>query len=244
MTYGLFWQGLAALVNLWNRGSAANALILAGAWLAFVIVIPSLINSASALLYPIPPRAELIIADRDAEPNVERDGQRVLSRFYEDHPELRPAATEAEVGVFRRMLLTVYLANLRSYEPLAQSYDIQLQRRQAFVDRLRFLTPAAAIHEPLSDLAGAGFIRYSRFRAQVNEFIERQREFFVPKVMRNAKMTVADYDALPVFRYEDESPAETGRRVMKNLAVLIIWAGLCASAAAVKLRGYSVAGPA
>jgi ABC-2 type transport system permease protein len=168
----------------------------------------------------------------------------VLSRFYEDHPELRPAATEAEVGVFRRMLLTVYLANLRSYEPLAQSYDIQLQRRQAFVDRLRFLTPAAAIHEPLNDLAGAGFMRYSRFRAQVNEFIERQREFFVPKVMRNAKMTAADYGALPVFRYEDESPAETGRRVMKNLAGLIIWAGLCAAAAAVKLRGYSVAGPA
>ncbi|HEY7183089.1 MAG TPA: hypothetical protein VIC84_16785, partial [Blastocatellia bacterium] len=81
------------------------------------------------LLYPIPPRAELIIADRDAEPNVKRDGQRVLSRFYEDHPELRPAATEAEVSVFRRMLLTVFLSNQRAYEPLAQSYDIQLQRR-------------------------------------------------------------------------------------------------------------------
>jgi len=244
MTYGLFWQTLSVLVNLWNRGSATNALILAGVWLALVIVVPSLVNSATALLYPIPPRAELIIADRDAEPNVKRDGQRVLSRFYEDHPELRPAATEAEVGVFRRMLLTVFLANQRAYEPLARRYDIQLQRQQALVDYLRFLTPAAATHEPINDLSGSGFMRYRRFRAQVNGFIERQREFFVPKVMRDAKMTVADYDALPVFRYEEEPLAEMGRRVMKSLAGLIIWVGLCAAAAAVKLRGYSVAGTA
>jgi hypothetical protein len=95
----------------------------------------------------------------------------------------------------------------------------------------------------LNDLAGAGFMRNSRFRAQVNEFIERQREFFAPKVMRNAKMTVADYDALPVFRYEEEPLVERSLRVMKNLAGLIIWMGLCAAAAAVKLRSYSGAAP-
>ncbi|HEU0180440.1 MAG TPA: hypothetical protein VFV58_39890 [Blastocatellia bacterium] len=45
------------------------------AWLTFVIVIPSLLNSAGAMLYPALPRAELIIAGRDADPDVKRNGR-------------------------------------------------------------------------------------------------------------------------------------------------------------------------
>lgn len=239
--YGMFWLGLAALVNLYNCSSATNALTLVAAWLTFVIVIPSLLNSVGSLLYQVPPRAELIIADRDAGPDVKRDGRRVLDSFFEDHPELRPAS-DRQVNEFRSMLLMVFLNNLRSYEPLARRYDETLTRQQSLVRRLGFLSPAVVTQEAMNDLAGTGFARYRGFRRQVNEFVQRQRDYFVPKVLRGDKMTAADFDAIPMFNYEWEPLAAMSERVATCLLCILLASAVCLCGVALKLRRSTIIG--
>lgn len=239
--YGMFWLGMAALVNLFNRSSATNALTLAAAWLTIVIVVPSLLNSVGSLLYPSPPRAELIIADRAADPDVKRDGRKVLDSFFEDHPELRPAS-DAQVNEFRSMLLMVFLNNLRAYEPLARRYDETLMRQQSVVRGFGFLSPAIVMQESLNDLAGTGVARYSHFRWQVSGFVQRHRDYFVPKVLRGDKMTATDFDAIPVFQYQEELLAAMSRRVATSLLGLLLASTVCILGAALKLRRFTVIG--
>lgn len=240
--YGLFWLALAMLVNLRNHSSAKNALTLAGAWLVFVFVIPSLLGSLAAVLYPVPPRAELIIADRDAEPNLARDGQQALAAFFSSHPELQPKAPTIDINESRRRLLAVFLQNNRRFEPIARRYEDQLIRQQILINRLRLLSPAIGMQEALNLVAGTGLARIHDFRAQVWQWVEAQRSFFVPKIMRGEKLTPADYDTLPRFRFQQES---SGRRLGRLSAIALAF--LLPSALLIllvrrRLRRYSVAG--
>jgi ABC-2 type transport system permease protein len=239
--YGLFWFGLAALINSLNRSSATNAIMLVGLWLLFVIIVPSLISTLSETVYPVPPRAELIIAGRDTEPNVRRDGERVLAKFYEDHPELRPTANAAEISEFRRQLLTTYLNDRHAQQPLVESYDRQLAGQQTFVNRLCFFSTAIIAQEAMNDIAGTGFARYRDFRAQVNHFVEANRSFYVPKIMRGEMLTLADYEGIPRFRYRNETTAQVGLRVARGLGGLLALSVLVCFAALYRLRAYSVA---
>ena len=203
--YGLFWLLLAVVVNLQHTNSAKNALTLAGVWLLLVLVIPSLLSSLTALLYPMPPRAELIIADREAEPNIARDGARALANFRQAHPDLLPTAPTIEINDSRREVLAVFLENNRAFEAVAQRYDDQLARQQRWLDRLSWLSPAVVMNETLNNLAGTGGARFQRFRAEVWQWVLMQRNFFVPKIMRGDRMTWRDYDALPRFHWQEVS---------------------------------------
>jgi len=62
--YGAFWFALAVLVNAMGRGSSTNALTLAGLWLVFVLLIPSLLNVGTKAAHPVPSRVEMIQAMR------------------------------------------------------------------------------------------------------------------------------------------------------------------------------------
>lgn len=198
--YGMFWLMLAVLVNLREHSAAKNVVTLAGAWLLIVLVIPSLLSSTAALLYPMPPRAELIIADRDAEPNLVRDGARALANFRQAHPELQPTAPTIEINDSRRQVLAIFLENNRAFEAVAQRYDDQLAKQQRLLARLGWLSPAVVLNESLNTLAGTGSARFQQFRAEVWQWVLVQRAFYVPRVMRGERLTLQDYEALPRFQ--------------------------------------------
>jgi ABC-2 type transport system permease protein len=240
--YGLFWLGLAAFVNLQRHSAARNIVTLAGAWLLLALVIPSLLSNAAALIYPMPPRAELIIAERDAEPDLARDGARALAAFRQAHPDLQPAAPTIELSDSRRQILATFLENNRAFEAVARRYDDQLTKQQWLLDRLGLLSPAVVMNESLSHLAGTGSARFRQFRAQVWQWALAQRAFFVPKIMRGEKLTTEDYDTLPHFSFQDESGVVVARRALIRLIGLLAPTVLTGVITLRALRRYTVAG--
>jgi ABC-2 type transport system permease protein len=207
-----------------------------------VLVIPSLLSSVAALIYPMPPRAELIIADRDAEPNLARDGGRALANFRQANPELQPAAPTIELSDSRRQILAIFLENNRAFEAVAQRYDDQLARQQRLLDRLTLISPPIVIHEALNDLAGTGGARFRRFRAESWRWVIAQRAFFTPKIMRGEKLTTEDYDTLPHFSFQDESGVVVARRALIGLIGLLAPSVIIGVIALRALRRYPVAG--
>ncbi|HEU0180439.1 MAG TPA: DUF3526 domain-containing protein [Blastocatellia bacterium] len=115
-------------------------------------------------------------------------------------------------------------------------------RRQSLVNRLGFLSPAVVTQEALKDLAGTGGARYSGFRRQVNGFVRHQRDYFVPKVLRGDRMTADDFNAIPMFNYEEEPLASMSGRVATGLLCLLLASAVCLCGAALKLRGFTVIG--
>lgn len=151
LAYGWFWVALAVAVNAAARSAAAAATSPGAAWVLLVLVAPTLLNVAVETLYPTPSRPELVAAGRAAAGEAEKHGGELLNSFYRDHPELSPPGQQAD---FAAQHLTVQAEVSRAVEPGRRRFDAQLARQQTAVGRWRFLSPAIAAHEALTDLAG------------------------------------------------------------------------------------------
>jgi ABC-2 type transport system permease protein len=176
--YGGFWFALAFAVNAWGRGSVTNAIALAGAWLVVVVIIPACLNVLVTSAYPVPSRVELIQTIREATTQGRAQTGQLLSRYYEDHPELAPQENGASVPDFMIELYTVQAAVAQRVEPLLTRFDAQLFRQQVLVDRLRLASPALLTHEALTDLAGTSMARYRHFRMFVERYHRSWQDFF------------------------------------------------------------------
>jgi hypothetical protein len=123
---------LAAAVWIESRGasSAHTALALGALWVATTLVLPVLASAAVGALRPLPSRIEAIDAERSAQLDRRRDGDRLLARFYEDHPELRkePGAEDdftrflTQVAAFDTSWRDYWLPLVVSSTPVTSSY--------------------------------------------------------------------------------------------------------------------------
>lgn len=241
IAYGAFWFALAVAVGSFGKSSATNAIALACLWLAFVVIIPSVINVTATTFYPVPSRVELISAVREASNEATAEGSRLLAKYYEDHPELT-AGTEMDANDFAARSYAVQEAVDKSIQPVMARYDEQLARQQNLVDRFRFSSPAILAQIALNEIAGTGQARYSHFQSQVDSFHEEWKSFFVPKVFQKAKLTEKDYDAMPRFAFAEESASQVTSRVALPLIILLVAALLTGAMALLSLRRYPLNG--
>jgi hypothetical protein len=72
--------------------------------------------------------------------------------------------------------------------------------------------------------------------------VQRHRDYFVPKVLRGDKMTATDFDAIPVFQYQEALLATMSRRVVTSLLCLLLASAVCILGVALKLRRFTVIG--
>lgn len=79
-------------MNARGKSALTNALALAGAWLLFVVVLPSATNVIATTLYPVPSRIEYVQALREASESEGAERNKLMGAFYEDHPELAQGA--------------------------------------------------------------------------------------------------------------------------------------------------------
>jgi len=230
--YALFWFALAVAVNALGRGSAWNATVLVGAWLALVVVVPALVNVAAHLIHPLPSRVEMITAQRDASNDAVNRRSELLARYYEDHPEMVQGLALDTANAAARSWAATEEVNRRLSE-VASRYEARLAEQHRLIGRWRFLSPALLAQDALLDAAGTGDARFGRFRGQVMEFAEAWKAFFVPHVLAGTHLSSADLEAVPEFRFVEEPPGALARRVAAPLLVLT---GLTLVVAGVGLR--------
>ena len=218
LVYGLFWVALAMAVNARASSAAGAATSLGAAWVLLVLVVPTLLNVTIETLYPTPSRPELLAAERQASSDAEQRGGELLSSFYRNHPELAPPGQQAD---YAAQHLSVQNEVGRAVEPVRRKFDEQLARQQTIVGRWRFFSPAIAMQESLTDLAGTGYWRYRAFREQVNDFKQTVADFYAPKIHRREALTLADYSQLPSFAFREERATAWLGRVCAGLAGML-----------------------
>jgi ABC-2 type transport system permease protein len=220
--YGAFWFALAVAVNALGHGSATNAIALVASWLALVVIVPSLVNIAVTSLHPVPSRVEQILAMREASSAASARGSKVLSKYYEDHPELVPAGKDTAPADFMVTSQAVQESVDLSIAPVLERYNVQLAKQQALVDRLRFLSPAIVVQEALNDVAGTSLACHKHFLDQVDEYHRAWQAFFVPKIMRRERLKGSDFAAIPEFHFREESIGAVSGRAAVGMAGLLL----------------------
>lgn len=236
--YGAFWFAVAVAINALGKSSATNAVVLSGMWLLFVLIVPSLVNLTATTFYPVPSRVELINAIRDASNEATAEGSNLLSKYYEDHPELIAEAKNQDPTGFAFRFYATQEKVDRSIEPVLRRFDEQLIRQQTLVDRARFLSPAIVTQEALNDIAGTSGSRYRHFLEQVNSYHESWKSFFVPKVFRQMKLNLADYDQMPKFVWQEEKLSSVTNRVIIGLIGLLAPTLLIGALGIIAVRQY------
>jgi ABC-2 type transport system permease protein len=221
IAYAVFWFALASFVNTLNKSSAANATMLVAAWIALVVIAPSLLFVAADTIHPVPSRLEFIAKLREADNYARSEGQRLLAKYYGDHPELVPAG-KLDLVDFTTRFYAMRQENQRRMLPEAERFEAQLDRQQLLVNSYRYLSPAIVMQESLNDLAGASGARQQAFVAQLRAFLDRWQRHFVPLVFKRARLEAADYDEIPRFHFQEEPIGEIVRRVIPGFAGVLV----------------------
>lgn len=219
--YACFWFALAALVNAFGYSSATNAMILAGAWILLVVVSPAVLSVAATTLHPTPSRLEFVSKQREADNYTRSAGEKLLGKYYGDHPELVPAG-QLDLNDFTRRFYAVRQEMQRRMLPEVEQFERQLQAQQTLLNRYRILSPPVILQDALNDIAGTSTARQKTFVAQIHGFIEDWQAFFVPRVMRKENLKAADYETIPRFGFREESNAAIFNRVGAGLLLLLI----------------------
>ncbi len=237
IAYGLFWFSLALAVDAWGKSSATNAVILLGAWVLLVFVLPVVMNVVVTKTHPMPSRVDLMTHVRDAITDG-RERYRLFDR-EDSEPEAMPEDDEKIlIQGFMMGWWRLYQDLREVSEPLLYEFDAQLGKQQDMVDRYRFLSPAVAAYEAMSDLAGTGLRRYRHFIDQVYEFHEERRNFFYPKVMSETRMKEADFDLIPRFEWKEEDSGAVAGRILTNLGGLLLMTAVLLAVGMRLLRSY------
>jgi ABC-2 type transport system permease protein len=226
--YGAIWFAAAVAVNTLGRGSATNAVILLSAWLAVVVLLPSLYNVAITTAIPSPSRVEMTTALREATNEANEQGTVLMQRYYLDHPELM-GGDSANMNNYAARSIVVLESVERSMGPTLAQFDARLVEQQRLADRYRFVSPALVTQSALLDVAGTSAHRYAHFQRLVDEYHAQWRAFFFPKVFSRAQLAASDYDRLPAFQYREESVAAVMNRVAPGLVALALVLALVAS---------------
>ncbi|HWI17083.1 MAG TPA: DUF3526 domain-containing protein [Vicinamibacterales bacterium] len=224
--YAAFWFGLSIFVASLGRSSTANATILATTWLAFVVMTPSLFNLIATSVYPVPSRVELVQAVREASDEANKEGSKLLARYYEDHPELATGDAAQAMTDFNVVRVAVNDDVETRVRPVVLRYERQIAAQQATLNRLQFLSPAILMQNALNDIAGTGTARHQHFLQQVDAFHAAWRGHFVPLIF--AKAQVRALDTLPSFTFVEEATAMVWTRVATAAGALLVPAFLLA----------------
>ncbi len=241
LAYILFWFALAAAVNALAKSSAQNALILTGLWLLILLVLPALISIAVNAVYPVPFRVAMVGSIRSAQTDANREADASVARFEQEHPEMTamPVAKGDDYAATRKRVLVQQAAAERIAQIMA-GYDRQLSQQQRIVDSLSFLSPAIVMQEALNAVAGTDNNRYQYLSRQVDAFHHVWQGFFLPKVLENTPLTLADYQRFPRFAYVEQAISETNMRLLGGLLGLAVPIGLLCLFSVRRIRNYPV----
>jgi ABC-2 type transport system permease protein len=238
LLYAAFWFALAVLVNALSRDSATNGVILAGAWLLLVVIVPTLVSVGATSAFPAPSRFDFITASRSEQTVTERNYMAALDRYYYDHVEFAP---EGEVNDFLAVTMAKKQAVDEAMAPLYARFRSQLAAQDRAVAQLQYLSPAIMMQRVLNEAAGTSSARYEDFFEQVGTFRERWVEYFTRRFLNEIPLRAADYPDFPAFVYEHEPVSamlarSAGAVAGIGLVTLAVWLAALAG-----LRRYQVA---
>ncbi len=220
VAYISFWFALAFVINLRTGNSAKNAITILGLWLVFVLLAPSLINQLGSTLYPMPSRTLMINKMRVVKAEATKKQDEILDNFLRDHPEYAINDPNQSRRFYHRYMASQELVK-KELEPVVSEFEQQLHKQQAWIGRLKWISPAIIMHQALNQISGTSTKDYENYRGQVVQFAETWRQHLIPFLYNNQSFMSNDYKDLPSFEYKPLASKNTGMSIIVILVISI-----------------------
>lgn len=233
--YSAFWFGLSFWVNSLGHNTGFNAATLIGVWLVLGLVLPTALNVVVSAVHPTPSRIDLIAETREASDDAKKEGEKKMSQYYGDHPELLPKGKPVNYKDFAIGSVRATLAVEAAVQPFETQFEIQHRNQQNLIERYRFLSPMVFVQQSLNEVASTSDADFRVFQADVTRQHGAYRNFFMQKIFRQEGFTAADYDKIPAFEYELPAFELLATTQLVNLFCLFAFTALFASLAMARL---------
>lgn len=195
-------------------------------WLALTFMIPAILVSQADSAARMPSRLKSILAVRQLQETYGSQRQKFLAEWFESHPEIRSRVDIANLPREKTFLPGGQKLDA-AIRPLMQEFEMAKQEQSLFLERWAMLSPPMATVLAADRLAGIDASRYAGYIRSVNEFEDRWREFFMPRIMSGSAWTAEDSTQIPVFvMQENDSDGVFRQLLWMQLVLAMILAGI------------------
>ncbi|MBP6794546.1 MAG: ABC transporter permease subunit [Saprospiraceae bacterium] len=205
IAYIFLWCLLVLLINLKSNSSSAAAVVLAGCWIFFVFILPTLIQLSSMAIYKVPSRVEYITQYRATYIEAEKQGRReMLNQYFFDHPELAKPDTSNQRykdNLFAIHTLALFDNIRKSTASITQTYEEQKMKSIGLSNLLQVMSPAAIFNSSLNYIAGTSEKQYRDFSNLAIAFRLNHLESIKQKVLKDEEMKAEVVKSRPEFNY-------------------------------------------
>jgi len=227
--YVAFWTGLGLLVGVWGRRSAFNAAALVGCWIVLVLLVPALGNAVLSRAVPVGRGVDLTLAQREAVHHAwDVPREAIMAPFVAKHPEWK--GTPPVGGRFHwKWYYAMHEMGDDSVAGQVAAYRASLAARQAWTERLGWLSPAAGAQSLVHRVADSDLPAHLAYQYSVTAFHRRLQAFYYPYLFNERPFQRADFDRLPAYAPRSVSGSTP---LVPLLALLVLTAGVWTAATA------------
>ncbi|WP_437316785.1 DUF3526 domain-containing protein [Sorangium sp. So ce385] len=201
LAYIALWFVLVFLVASLRRSSAWNAIALVGAWMAFCVLLPALVNLAILTASPARGGVELTLAQRqEMNAGWDRPKRATLDPFFARRPEW--AGTPVPEDRFSwPWYYAMHEMGDAHVAREVEAYHGALARRERWTERAALALPPLALQLLLDRMAGTDMATELAFRDSIAAYHEQLKHYFYPLIFNYKGLAAFDIDAVPRHRF-------------------------------------------
>jgi len=220
LVYGLFWLAVIAFCVARFRSATNTAAAMVGLWLVLVLAIPASIATVAEAAYPTPSRLAFLSEVREAQGDTNRNLAKLTEGFLMDHPELS-VGDDAVPSYYRAAFLSNRAARDNT-RPILEAYEAARAGRANTLRFAQYLSPSIIAQRLLVAAAGADLNRQHRFQAQARAGLDRLVGAIGPAIVSRNRLSLAEFDTLEPFAFEDRNAADIAADAALPLVFLLI----------------------
>ncbi|MFC4213401.1 DUF3526 domain-containing protein [Pedobacter lithocola] len=221
--YIAFWFAICYFFVQLRNNSIITALKLVGAWLFFLILLPSVSNSYLSLTKPIPLRANLASFARHASEEVWSTKPVILAdSFNKSNPQYNSSINleKDSTRSGERFIVGYYDLLERKVSRYAHGINSELEKRNLSAQFLAKFNPSITMQYLYNGIAQSGRNDYKEFENQISNFQKKWKHHLYSKQLIGANFTKEELTSLPKFA---KSKLSTISEILKGS--ISLWIG-------------------
>ncbi len=193
MLYLLFWFLLSFLVIIFKKSSGFNALLLLSIWLVLLILLPSGINAYVASKYPVPEALSATIAQRDGyHVKWDTDKLATIKKFYQHYPQFKKYGYPTE-GFNWLWYYAMQQMGDDDSKKEREALSEKITLRTNFSSQIASILPNMHLQLAFNKLAGTSMSQHMDYLQGTEQFHEKLRLSFYPKIFEGLKADTLDW---------------------------------------------------
>jgi len=191
--YLLFWFAVCFWVVSWKKSSAVNAVSLLTVWVLLTFILPATINNYITAKYPIPEALATTVEQREGyHAKWDMDKKPTMDSFYAHYPQFRKYPLPDKQFSWLWYYAMQQMGDDEARDELAQMKE-KLRMRSATSDRIAQFIPTLHTQLQLNALSQSGLDNHLRFLDSTEQFHERLRLHFYPRIFEEREAKSEDW---------------------------------------------------